>query len=95
MHSRTLSKDQLNYTTIELDLLSVVDLVRGYRTMLLIFPVIFHTDHKNLIYLSDNTLRVKHLKLLLSEYRPSLQCIKGVHIVGADTFTRMRFDTNE
>lgn len=37
--------------------------------MLLEFPVIVHTDHKNLICPTETSLRVKRWKLLLSEYR--------------------------
>lgn len=66
-YSRTLSKHQINYTTMELELLSIVELLREYRTMLPGFEVIAHTDHKNLIYPNETSLRVKRWKLLLSE----------------------------
>jgi hypothetical protein len=63
--------------------------------MLLGFPIVVHTDHKNLIYPTETSLRVKRWKLLLAEYRLTLQYIKGVKNVGADAFSRMRFDTKD
>ena len=47
--SRSLNPSQCNYKTMELELLSVVEVLKEYRTVLLDFPVIVHTDHKNLI----------------------------------------------
>ena len=91
-YSRSLNKNQVNYTTMELDLLSIVKILREYRTMLLCFPVVVHTDHKNLIYPTETILRVKRWKLHLSEYRLSMHYIKGAKNVGADAFSRMRFD---
>uniref|UniRef100_A0AAV1T3M6 Reverse transcriptase RNase H-like domain-containing protein n=1 Tax=Peronospora matthiolae TaxID=2874970 RepID=A0AAV1T3M6_9STRA len=80
---------------MELELFSLVEILREYRTMLLGFPVVVHTDHKNLIYPTENSLRVKRWKLLLSEYRLSMHYIKGAKNVGADAFSRMRFDNLE
>ena len=63
---------------MELELLSIVELLREYRTMLLGFEVIVHTDQKNLIYPNETSIRVKRWKLLLSEYFLSLHFIKGI-----------------
>ncbi|KAJ0408806.1 hypothetical protein P43SY_000702 [Pythium insidiosum] len=90
--SRSLNKHQVNYTVMELELLSIVELLREYRTMLLGFEIVVHTDHKNLIYPTETSLRVKRWKLLLAEYRLTLHYIKGEANVGADAFSRMRFE---
>ncbi|KAK1938814.1 hypothetical protein P3T76_008889 [Phytophthora citrophthora] len=58
--------------------------------MLLSISVVVHTDHKNLIYLTELSLRVKRWKLMLSEYRLSLRYIEGVKNVGVNAFSRMR-----
>ncbi|CAI5741061.1 unnamed protein product [Peronospora destructor] len=60
--------------------------------MLLGFPVVVHTDHKNLIYPTETSLRVKRWKLLLAEYQLTMKYIKGEKNVGADSFSRMHFD---
>lgn len=86
-YSRILNKHQLNYTTMELELLFIVELLREFRTMLLGFPVVVQTDHKNLIYPTETSLRVKRWKLLLSEYRLTLHYIKGEKNVGVDAFS--------
>uniref|UniRef100_A0AAV1SZR8 Integrase zinc-binding domain-containing protein n=1 Tax=Peronospora matthiolae TaxID=2874970 RepID=A0AAV1SZR8_9STRA len=63
--------------------------------MLLGFPVVVHTDHKNLLHPTETSLIVKRWKLLLSEYRLSMHYIKGAKGVGADAFSRMRFNNLE
>ena len=85
-YSRSLNKHQVNYMTMELDLLSSVEMLREYRTMLLGFTVIVHTDHKNLIYPTETSLHVKRWKLLLTEYIIFIHYIKGTKNVGANAF---------
>jgi hypothetical protein len=87
--SRTLSSSQKNYTTMELELLSVVEILKEYRHLLLGNKIIVHTDHKNLLYPTENNLRVKRWKLLLEEYQPEMHYIKGVKNIGADSFSRL------
>jgi hypothetical protein len=90
--SRSLTDTQRKYSTMEWELLSVVEILKEYRTMLLGFPVTIHTDQKNLLYPQESSLRVKRWKLLLEEYRLSVQYVPGVQNVGADAFSRLRYD---
>ncbi|OWZ05720.1 LOW QUALITY PROTEIN: Pol Polyprotein [Phytophthora megakarya] len=86
-----LTKGQQNYTTMELELLSVVEILKEYRAMLLGFLVVVHTDHKTLIYPNENSLRVKRWKLLLSKYHLTGEYIHEKNNIGADAFSRMEF----
>jgi trans-aconitate methyltransferase len=87
--SRTLTSHQKNYTTMELELLSVVEILKEYRHLLLGHRIIIHTDHKNLLYPTETSLRVKRWKLLLEEYQPEMYYIKGEKNIGADSFSRL------
>lgn len=90
--SRSLTETHRKYSTMEWELLLVVEILTEYRTMLLGFPVVIHTDHKNLLYPQENSLRAKRWKLLLEEYRLSVENIPGSQNIGADAFSRPRYD---
>ncbi|POM58550.1 LOW QUALITY PROTEIN: Retrotransposable element [Phytophthora palmivora] len=86
-YSRSFTSAQLNCTTMELELLSVVEILKEYRTMLLGFP--------NLIFPTENALRVKRWKLLLAEYRLICKYVQDSSTVGADALSRMEYGQKE
>jgi hypothetical protein len=51
-----------------------------------------YTDHKNLTYKVFNTQRVMRWRLLIEEYGPTLQYVKGVNNVVADALSRLELD---
>ncbi|POM62951.1 LOW QUALITY PROTEIN: hypothetical protein PHPALM_27833 [Phytophthora palmivora] len=57
--------------------------------MLLGFPAITHTDHKNVLYTS---FQDKRWKLLLEIYRLSVKLGCGFQNIGANAFPRLRYE---
>jgi len=87
-YSRKLKDAQTRYTTTERELLSIVEILKEFRTILLGQKIIVYTDHKNLIYNDLQTDRVLRWRLLLEEYGVDIRYIKGVKNIVADVLSR-------
>lgn len=87
-YSRKLNDAQTRYTVTELELLSIVETLQEFRTTLLGHEITIYTDHKNLTYDNFTTDRVRRWRLIVEEYGPKIEYIKGHKNVIADMLSR-------
>jgi hypothetical protein len=71
-YSRKLNPAQCNYTTMEKELLSIVEISQHYRHILLGGHWTFHCDHKNLGFQNFKSERVRRWCATLEEFQYSL-----------------------
>ena len=91
--SKKLTKAQLNYGVGEKEMLSVVEALREFRTMISGYPIDVFIDHKNWSHDSKiKNARVLRWPLLLEEYDLTFKYIKGEKNIVADSLSRLPFD---
>ena len=71
-------------------LLAIVETLKEFKCMLWGQTITVFTDHKNLMQdaLGLTSDQVYHWRLLLEEYGPTIEYIKGIHNTVADTISR-------
>jgi hypothetical protein len=93
--SREMNSAQHNYTVTKKELLSIVATLKEFRNILPGQQITVFTDHKNLTYKNFNTERVMRWRLVLEEFGPDLQHIKGERNVVADAPSRLEIDDEQ
>ena len=76
-YSQKMNSAQHNYTSTDKELLSIVATLKEFRNILLRYQITVYTDHKNRTYIFFNTERVMRWRLILKEFGPELNYIKG------------------
>jgi hypothetical protein len=94
--SRKMNSAQQNCTATEKELLSIVATLKEFRNILLLGQQItVFADHKNLTYKNFNTERVMRWRLVLEEFGPDPQHIKGERNVVANALSRLEIDDEQ
>lgn len=88
-YSRKLNDAQTRYTTTERELLSIVETLKEFKTILWGHQITIYTDHENLTYKQLNSERVLRWRLFIEEYNPIITYIKGSHNIAADLLSRL------
>ncbi len=94
-YSRKLNPAQTRYTTTERELLAIVETLKEFKNILLGQEIKVYTDHKNLTFKQFNTERVMRWRLLLEEYGPEFEYIKGENNVVADALSRLDMEASD
>jgi len=87
--SQKFNEAQLNYTTMEKELLSIVAVLDKFCTMLLGADITVYTDHKNLTFDTFTLQRVLRWRTACEDYSPKLIHVVGVKNIVADQFSRL------
>ena len=90
-YSRKLNSAQKNYSAIEKELLSIVEILKEYRSMLLGPRIEIYTDHKNLSYTLSQcaTQRVLRWRLSIEEFGATFHYKPGESNWIADALSRV------
>jgi len=95
--SKKLTKTQQGYSVGEKEMLSVVEALKEFRTMIYGYPIHIYSDHLN--WTHDKTAiknaRVMRWRLLMQEYAPTIHYIQGGKNVVADALSRLDFEETD
>lgn len=96
--SRSLNKAEINYPTIEKELLAIVWTVKHFRPYLFGRHFRVKTDHRPLVYLfsmKEPSSRLLKFRMALEEYDFTVEYVKGCDNAAADALSRIKITINE
>ncbi len=94
-YTRKMNKAQSKYTTGEQELLSIVETLKEFQNILIGQRIIVHTDHLNLLYKKLASNRLIRWRMLVEEFGPEFQHVKGERNVVADALSRLDMEFKE
>ena len=87
--SRKLTPTQRRYSTIEQEMLAILEVSKEYRNFLPETSIAIFIDHKNLLVTSNTNYRVFWWKQKIEEFGSNIQCVKGDTNVEADALRKL------
>lgn len=96
--SRSLNKAEINYPTIEKELLAIVWSIKHFRPYLYGKRFKIQTDHRPLVYLfsmRDPSSRLLKFRLQLEEYNFTIEYLKGQSNTVADALSRIKVTSDD
>ena len=86
---RKLNTAQQKYSVTKQELLAIVETLKEFKGMLWGQTITVYTDHKNLMQdaLGFTSDQVYRWRLLLEEYGPTIEYIKGIHNTVVDAMS--------
>ena len=94
-YSRKLTDTQQRQTVTEREILSIIEALKEFRTILLGQKLRIYTDHKNLTCGNFNTDRVLRCRIILEEYGPDIEYIKSDKNIVSDSLSRIPLNGNK
>ena len=88
-YSKKLQLAQRQYTTTECKLLSIIKTLKEFKNILLGQQIVVNTNHKNLTYKNFNTEHIMRWQLLIEEFGPTIEYIKGPMNIVANVLSRL------
>ena len=88
-YSKKLQPAQRQYTTTKCELLAIIETLKEFKNILLGQQIVVYTDHKNLTYNNFNTECIMTWWLLIEEFGPTIEYIKGPKNIIADASSRL------
>jgi hypothetical protein len=93
-YSRKLQPAQVRYTTTERELLLILETLKEFQNILLGQQIVVHTDHQNLTHKNFNTERILRWCLIIEEFRPTREYIKGPKNIVANTLSHLEMTSD-
>jgi hypothetical protein len=93
-YSRKLQPAQVRYTTTERELLLIIETLKEFRNILLGQQIVVHIDHQNLTHKNFNTECVMRWHLIIEEFGPTMEYIKGPKNIVTDTLSHLEMTSN-